>query len=138
MVRTEFSHTAYCVAGTQVSFLHSMLLPFIHCSPFLSLSFFPSFLFNNLSSFLPFFQADKRASNSIGIFKLSNIFGKRRDLVPTKTGDDDNMDSESSDSDDDNNEEKEVEAVLQVLYFLSSHIFLQLTNSFSKATQGVS
>nr|XP_025886759.1 glutamate-rich WD repeat-containing protein 1-like [Solanum lycopersicum] len=75
MVRTEFSHTAYCVAGT---------------------------------------QADKRASNSIGIFKLSNISGKRRDLVPTKTGDDDNMDSESSDSDDDNNEEKEVEAVLQL------------------------
>ena len=58
--------------------------------------------------------------------------------MPTKTGDDDNMDSESSDSDDDNNEEKEVEAVLQVLYFLSSHIFLQLTISFSKATQGVS
>ena len=57
--------------------------------------------------------------------------------MPTKTGDDDNMDSESCDSDDDN-EEKEVEAVLQVLYFLTSHIFLQLTNSFSKATQGVS
>uniref|UniRef100_K4BYC7 Histone-binding protein RBBP4-like N-terminal domain-containing protein n=1 Tax=Solanum lycopersicum TaxID=4081 RepID=K4BYC7_SOLLC len=45
MVRTEFSHTAYCVAGTQVSFLHSMLLPFIHCSPFLSLSFFSFFSF---------------------------------------------------------------------------------------------
>uniref|UniRef100_A0A3Q7GFW1 Uncharacterized protein n=1 Tax=Solanum lycopersicum TaxID=4081 RepID=A0A3Q7GFW1_SOLLC len=90
MVRTEFSHTAYCVAGTQVSFLHSMLLPFIHC----------------------IFHADKRASNSIGIFKLSNIFGKRRDLVPTKTGDDDNMDSESSDSDDDDNEEKEVVEVV--------------------------
>ena len=60
--------------------------------------------------------------------------------MPTKTGDDDNMDSESSDSDDDDNEEKEVvEVVLQVLYFLTSHIFLQLTNSFfSKATQGVS
>uniref|UniRef100_K4BZD2 Histone-binding protein RBBP4-like N-terminal domain-containing protein n=1 Tax=Solanum lycopersicum TaxID=4081 RepID=K4BZD2_SOLLC len=96
MVRTEFSHTPYCVAGT---------------------------------------QADKRASNSIGIFKLSNISGKRRDLVPTKTGDDDNMDSESCDNDDDN-EEKEVEVVLQVWDF-SSHLNA-LAEAESDRSQGAS
>ncbi|KAJ0780367.1 putative transcription factor WD40-like family [Helianthus annuus] len=44
------------------------------------------------------------ASNSIGIFKISNISGKRRELVPKKTSDDTDMDSESSDSDDDDAE----------------------------------
>lgn len=44
------------------------------------------------------------APNSIGIFKISNISGKRRELVPTKTNNDDDMDSESSDSDDEDGE----------------------------------
>lgn len=61
LVRTEFPHSVYCVAGT---------------------------------------QAEKSSWNSIGIFKLSNISGKRRDLVPDKTGDENSdMDSNSSDSD---------------------------------------
>ncbi|KVI12186.1 Histone-binding protein RBBP4 [Cynara cardunculus var. scolymus] len=42
------------------------------------------------------------APNSIGIFKISNISGKRRELVPTKTSNaDTDMDSDSSDSDED-------------------------------------
>lgn len=65
---------------------------------------------------LPFLQAEKSSWNSIGIFKLSKISGKRRDLVPDKTGDDSDMDGDSSDSD----EEEEAGSgtpVLQVLYF---------------------
>ncbi|KAJ4959571.1 hypothetical protein NE237_026682 [Protea cynaroides] len=63
LVRTEFPHTLYCVAGT---------------------------------------QAEKASWNSIGIFKVSNISGKRRDLVPTRSADNDtDMDSDSSDSDED-------------------------------------
>ncbi|PON50454.1 WD repeat containing protein [Parasponia andersonii] len=60
LVRTEFPHTAYLVAGT---------------------------------------QAEKAAWNSIGIFRISNISGKRRELVPTKsTTDGSDMDSDDSDS----------------------------------------
>ncbi|GFQ04024.1 glutamate-rich WD repeat-containing protein 1, partial [Phtheirospermum japonicum] len=63
LVRTEFPHTAYCVAGT---------------------------------------QAEKSSWNSIGIFKISIISGKRRDLVPkNKNEDGTDMDSDSSDSDED-------------------------------------
>ncbi|KAK3005055.1 hypothetical protein RJ639_017392, partial [Escallonia herrerae] len=66
LIRTEFPHTVYCVAGT---------------------------------------QAEKSSLNSIGIFKLSNIRGKRREPVPTKSvGDDTDMDSDSSDSDEDGEE----------------------------------
>ncbi|KAK2645395.1 hypothetical protein Ddye_020590 [Dipteronia dyeriana] len=69
LVRNEFPHTVYFVAGT---------------------------------------QAEKPSWNSIGVFKVSNISGKRRELVPNKpaTGDAD-MDSESSDSDDDSEDEGE-------------------------------
>ncbi|OVA16340.1 WD40 repeat [Macleaya cordata] len=68
LIRTEFPHTVYCVAGT---------------------------------------QAEKASWNSIEIYKLSNISGKRRDLVPAKTdGDGSDMDSDGSSSDeDDENEE---------------------------------
>ncbi|XAR53432.1 hypothetical protein NMG60_11021979 [Bertholletia excelsa] len=55
LVRTEFPHTVYCVAGT---------------------------------------QAEKASWNSIGIFKISNISGKRGDLVPSKSvADGSDMDS---------------------------------------------
>ncbi|WCJ28290.1 Glutamate-rich WD repeat-containing protein 1 [Euphorbia peplus] len=64
LIRTEFPHTVYCVAGT---------------------------------------QAENASRNSIGVFKVSNVSGKRRDLVPTKTGDE--MDSDSSDSDEDSEDE---------------------------------
>ncbi|KAK9075954.1 hypothetical protein SSX86_004284 [Deinandra increscens subsp. villosa] len=40
------------------------------------------------------------APNSIGIFKISNISGKRRELVPKSSNADTDMDSDSSDSDD--------------------------------------
>ena len=47
-------------------------------------------------------QAEKASWNSIGIFKISNISGKRRDLVPPKATDNESdMDSDSSDSDED-------------------------------------
>ncbi|PSS20826.1 Glutamate-rich WD repeat-containing protein [Actinidia chinensis var. chinensis] len=63
LIRTDFPHTVYCVAGT---------------------------------------QAEKASWNSIGIFKISNISGKRRDLVPPKATDNESdMDSDSSDSDED-------------------------------------
>ncbi|KAL3830234.1 hypothetical protein ACJIZ3_019036 [Penstemon smallii] len=67
LVRTEFPHTAYCVAGT---------------------------------------QAENPSWNFIGIFKLSNISGKRRELVPNKKNKDgSSMDSESSESDEDDDDE---------------------------------
>uniref|UniRef100_A0A7N2KYI8 Histone-binding protein RBBP4-like N-terminal domain-containing protein n=1 Tax=Quercus lobata TaxID=97700 RepID=A0A7N2KYI8_QUELO len=68
LVRTEFPHTVYFVAGT---------------------------------------QAEKPSWNSIGIFKVSNITGKRRELVPSKPATDDaDMESESSDSDEDGEDEE--------------------------------
>lgn len=65
LIRTEFPHTVYVVAGT---------------------------------------QADKPSLNSIDIFKVSNISGKRRELVPKKAVDGSDMDSDS-DSDSDNEDE---------------------------------
>ncbi|XP_019249146.1 PREDICTED: glutamate-rich WD repeat-containing protein 1 isoform X1 [Nicotiana attenuata] len=75
LVRTEFPHTVYCVAGT---------------------------------------QAEKSSWNSIGIFKLSNVSGKRRDLVPDKKGDETDMDSDSSDSDEEEEEAGSGTPVLQL------------------------
>ncbi|WJX44596.1 hemolysin III domain membrane protein [Trifolium repens] len=51
-------------------------------------------------------QAEKPSWNSIGIFKVSNISGKRRELLP-KHGTSDSMDDEDSDSEDDSEEEEE-------------------------------
>ncbi|XP_050381996.1 protein HEAT STRESS TOLERANT DWD 1-like [Argentina anserina] len=68
LVRTEFPHTVYFVAGT---------------------------------------QAEKSSWNSLSIFKVSNISGKKREPVPTKTGDDEsNMGSDDSDSDEDSEDEE--------------------------------
>ncbi|KAI9083004.1 hypothetical protein K1719_035019 [Acacia pycnantha] len=66
LVRTEFPHTVYFMAGT---------------------------------------QAEKASWNSIGIFKVSNISGKRRELVPKSATDDTEMDSDNSDSEDDSDDE---------------------------------
>lgn len=69
LVRTEFPHTVYFVAGT---------------------------------------QAEKASWNSIGIFKISNVSGKRRELLPSKpVTDDTDMDSDSSDSDEDGEGEED-------------------------------
>ncbi|KAG9448235.1 hypothetical protein H6P81_014363 [Aristolochia fimbriata] len=66
LIRTEFPHTVYCVAGT---------------------------------------QAEKAAWNSIEIFKLIKISGKRRDLVRKVSADNDpDMDHDSSSDEDDENE----------------------------------
>lgn len=52
-------------------------------------------------------QAEKASWNSIGVFKVSNVSGKRRELVPKKSSEDDpDMDGESSDSDDSDDEEE--------------------------------
>lgn len=70
LVRTEFPHTIYVVAGT---------------------------------------QAATPITNSIDLFKLSNISGKRRDLVPKKAADGSDMDNDSdSDSDDEDSDEDEL------------------------------
>ncbi|CAH9093187.1 unnamed protein product [Cuscuta europaea] len=72
LVRTEFPHTVYSVAGT---------------------------------------QAEKSSWNYIGIFKISNISGKRRELVP-KSKSEDNMESDSSDSSDSEEEDEDESANL--------------------------
>jgi len=51
-------------------------------------------------------QAEKPSWNSIGIFKVSNISGKRREPVPKVETDDSEMD-EDSDSDADREDEDE-------------------------------
>lgn len=52
-------------------------------------------------------QAEKASWNSIGIYKISNISGKRRELLPSKpVTDDTDMDSDSSDSDEDDEGEE--------------------------------
>ncbi|GMI94876.1 heat stress tolerant DWD 1 [Hibiscus trionum] len=52
-------------------------------------------------------QAEKPSWNSIGVFKVSNVSGKRRNLVPTKSAEDDaDMDAGSSDSEDSEDEEE--------------------------------
>lgn len=55
-------------------------------------------------------QAENPDWNSIGIFKISNVSGKRRELVPTKaTAGDSDMDADNSDSDRDSDEDSEDE-----------------------------
>ncbi|KAF9681873.1 hypothetical protein SADUNF_Sadunf05G0048200 [Salix dunnii] len=69
LLRTDFPHTVYFVAGT---------------------------------------QAEKPDWNSIGIFKVSDVSGKQRALVPSKTTDgDSDMDADDSDSDEDSEDEEE-------------------------------
>ncbi|KAG5241819.1 glutamate-rich WD repeat-containing protein [Salix suchowensis] len=71
LLRTDFPHTVYFVAGT---------------------------------------QAENPDWNSIGIFKVSNVSGKRRELVPTKaTTSDFDMDADNSNSDSDEDSEDEEE-----------------------------
>ncbi|KAK9724240.1 hypothetical protein RND81_05G057900 [Saponaria officinalis] len=53
-------------------------------------------------------QAEKPSDNSVNIFKLSNISGKRRDLVPKKPVVGSDMDSDDDDSDDDDSDEDEL------------------------------
>lgn len=72
-------------------------------------------------------QAEKASWNSIGIFKLSNISGKKRELVPTtkSTGDDSDMDGDGSDSDEDSENEEDGGSgtpILQVPFCFSNFI----------------
>ncbi|OAY64946.1 Glutamate-rich WD repeat-containing protein 1 [Ananas comosus] len=72
LVRTEFPHTVYGVAGT---------------------------------------QAEQSSWNYIGIFKLSNIKGKKRDLVPAASADNDaDMEDSDSSSDEDDDEDESNDA----------------------------
>ncbi|KAJ6996542.1 hypothetical protein NC653_013214 [Populus alba x Populus x berolinensis] len=61
-------------------------------------------------------QAEKPDWNSIGIFKVSNVSGKKRELVPSKTtaGDSD-MDTDNNDSDEDSEDEEEGGSATPVL-----------------------
>ncbi|XP_048431620.1 uncharacterized protein LOC125468073 [Pyrus x bretschneideri] len=78
-------------------------------------------------------HAEKAAWNSHGIFKVSNISGKKRELVPAKATDDDsNMDSEDSDSDDDSEDEESGGSGAPVLHAIFFYIpqLIQLTFIF--------
>jgi hypothetical protein len=71
--------------------------------------FFSNFTDSIFDITVPVLQAEKPSWNSIGIFKVSNITGKRRDLVPSKPATDDtDMESEGSDSDEDSEDEEEL------------------------------
>ncbi|KAG7584408.1 WD40 repeat [Arabidopsis suecica] len=64
-------------------------------------------------------QAEKAAHNSIGLFKITNVSGKRRDVVPkTLANGDDDMededDDDDSDSDDDDGDEASKTPNIQV------------------------
>lgn len=69
-------------------------------------------------------QAEKSDWNSIGIFKVSNISGKRRDLLPKKSNaDGSDMEDESSESDTDSEDEGDGGSgmpILQVKFHCSS------------------
>ncbi|CAN6563812.1 unnamed protein product [Malus baccata var. baccata] len=77
--------------------------------------------------------AEKAAWNSLGIFEVPNISGKKRELVPAKAADDDsNMHSEDSDSDDDSEDEESGGSgapVLQAIFFYIPQL-IQLTFIF--------
>lgn len=70
-------------------------------------------------------QAEKASWNSIGIFKISNISGKRRELVPTtkSTADGSDMDSEGSDSDTDSEDEGLSGSEAPILQVISCFFF---------------
>lgn len=67
----------------------------------LARNFFPHTMY-----FIAGTQAEKPSLNSIGIFKVSNISGKKRELVPKHETDDSGMDGEDSDSEDDSDNEE--------------------------------
>lgn len=69
-------------------------------------------------------QAEKASWNSIGIFKLSNISGKRRNLLPTPSADDaSDADGESSsDEEDDNNGSMSDLPVLQARFAFQHYL----------------
>lgn len=77
-------------------------------------------------------QAEKASWNSIGIFKVSNIFGKRRELVPKVEGDESGMDDEDSDSEADSEDEDEAGAKGPTLQATSSsfELFMSLLGCF--------
>ena len=65
-------------------------------------------------------QAENPDWNSIGIFKVSNVSGKRRELVPTKAStSDSDMDADNSDSDEDSEDEEEGGSAAPILQVTS-------------------
>lgn len=75
LVRTEFPHTVYGVAGT---------------------------------------QAEQASWNHIGIFKLSNISGKKREVLPSAVNNDSDMDSDSSSDEDEEEADESAQPILQL------------------------
>ncbi|RWW54874.1 hypothetical protein BHE74_00038520 [Ensete ventricosum] len=69
-------------------------------------------------------MAEQSSWNYLGIFKISNISGKKRELVPVSNADNDvDMDSESSsdEDDDDDEDEKSSQPVLHVSNLFHLH-----------------
>ena len=70
--------------------------------------------FRKFWDFVWFLQAEQASWNYIGIFKLSNIVGKKRELVPASSADNDtDMDSESSSDEDEDESDKSMQPVLE-------------------------
>lgn len=115
LVRTEFPHTVYFIAGTQVSFI-SLTHSHTH--------FFKGCFINQIGGCYYGVQAEQDSWNSIGIFKVSNISGKRRELVPKLEADDSGVDGEESDSEDDSEDEDEDGVQGPTLQATSSLVFI--------------
>lgn len=75
-------------------------------------------------------QAEKASWNSIGIFKVSNITGKRREPVPKSAADESGMDSDDSDSDDDSEDEDPDSSRSPILQVILIHLTLLYFNSW--------
>ena len=69
-------------------------------------------------------QAEKASWNSIGIFKVSNITGKRRELVPKHEADEDGEDSDSEDDSEDEDEDGSRGPTLQATAFYFKFSFI--------------
>ncbi|KAK8961794.1 hypothetical protein KSP40_PGU022328 [Platanthera guangdongensis] len=91
LVRSEFPHTLFGIVGTQAPSRHKRNLE-------------PRRKAQDAEACLR--KAKKASLNYIGIFKISNISGKKHDLLPYATDDEDvDIDSESGSDEDDVNSE---------------------------------
>lgn len=85
-------------------------------------------------------QAEKAAWNYIGVFKVSNISGKRRALVPKADANDTDMESENSDSDEEDEDEEDVGSktpvLLVLLLFLVHYVAIVLVLQFFASDSG--
>jgi ribosome assembly protein RRB1 len=65
-----------------------------------------------------FVQAEKASWNYIGVFKLSNISGKKREPIPASAVDGDtDVDSDSSSDEEDEEINEDTKPILHVCFF---------------------